>query len=59
MEPDELKQWRHTRGWSLSKAASELGVARNSYRRWEKGDRKISETVIKLILLLDNKSVQS
>lgn len=39
MTPDQLKQWRHTMGWSARRAAQEIGVHYNTYLHWEHGER--------------------
>ena len=30
-----LLSWRKTMGWTISEAARQLGVARNTYKKWE------------------------
>lgn len=36
MTPERLKEWRKSRGWSISRAVRETGVgSRNSWASWE------------------------
>lgn len=46
MTPETLKHWRHTMGWSATRAAHELGVHPNTYYHWERGVRDGKPVVI-------------
>ncbi|MBW2030973.1 MAG: helix-turn-helix domain-containing protein [Deltaproteobacteria bacterium] len=52
MEALELKMRLKRLGWSYAEAARQLGVSRGTITRWVKGERRISETAIRLINVL-------
>lgn len=41
MTPEQLKEWREQRGWSLRTMAAALGVSYSALSRWEQGKRGI------------------
>lgn len=45
MTGDELRALRHETGLSQMAFAGELGVAKNTVARWERGERPISKMV--------------
>jgi transcriptional regulator with XRE-family HTH domain len=49
MKPEYLRKLRKRLGWTQEKLAHEVGVARNSVARWERGEMAISEPAARLI----------
>lgn len=45
MTADELRAWRAARGWSLTRAATELGLSRRHYAYLESGLHSIKRPV--------------
>lgn len=43
MKPEQLRRIRRKLGWTQQELAHQVGVARNSVARWEKGEVAISE----------------
>lgn len=52
MTPAQLREIRRALGWTQSQLASEVGVnSARTVRRWELGERKIPESVARLMRL--------
>ncbi|MCR5603801.1 MAG: helix-turn-helix domain-containing protein [Lachnospiraceae bacterium] len=47
LDTERLKEKREAMGWNKSDAAYEMGIAQNSYVRYENGDRTPTYSVIK------------
>lgn len=45
MTADDLRAWRAARGWSLTRAATELGLSRRHYAYLESGSHGIKRPV--------------
>lgn len=52
MTPDDLTTHRLRLGYNDYQFAEYLGVPVNSYRNWIRGDRKIPQTVFRLVSVL-------
>jgi transcriptional regulator with XRE-family HTH domain len=49
MKPEQLRRLRQKLGLTQEELAREVGVARNSVARWERGEMAISEPAARLI----------
>ncbi len=49
MKPEQLRRLRQKLGLTQEGLAREVGVARNSVARWERGEMAISEPAARLI----------
>jgi transcriptional regulator with XRE-family HTH domain len=49
MKPEQLRRLRQKLGLTQEELALEVGVARNSVARWERGEMAISEPAARLI----------
>ncbi|WP_414645330.1 helix-turn-helix domain-containing protein [Candidatus Binatus sp.] len=48
-KPEQLRRIRRKLGWTLQELAHQVGLARNSVARWERGEMAISEPATRLI----------
>jgi transcriptional regulator with XRE-family HTH domain len=53
MKPEQLKQFRKSRGWSQKRLADELGVIQQAISKWEAGKREIPKYIEKSIGYLE------
>lgn len=56
MTRQQLYAWRTAHGWTAPQAAQLLGISRRHYDRLERGDRRITDTLYRLISALDGAS---
>ncbi|WP_425149991.1 helix-turn-helix transcriptional regulator [Candidatus Binatus sp.] len=49
MKAEQLQRLRKRLGWTQEELAREVGVARNSVARWERGEMAIGEPAARLI----------
>jgi transcriptional regulator with XRE-family HTH domain len=60
MKAEQLRRLRRKLGWTQEKLAHEVGVARNSVARWERGEMAISEPAARLIQrIADDRKVET
>ena len=55
---ERLRNKREEKGWNKSEAAYEMGIAQNSYVRYENGDRTPTYSVIKNMAITLETSVE-